>query len=185
MARALRSELQMWIRLKNEEWESAWDSLIDAQEWASSAKSADQISRFCGVDEYKEKLSNHEKFLFPPHQYVSPGMVVNSYECSICGEEYDSCPHLEGVAYNGVFCNRVLRDIEFTEVSLVDEPHDKRARVRGHYVDDGFRNQMTWEVNEDKEQDPVGEIPDYIDDEEVNDFLQIEATVMAANDVDE
>lgn len=184
MAKALRSELLMWVQLKNKEWESAWDSLVDAQDWVDSAISADSISKLCGVDGYEEKLTSHERFLFPPHQYMSPGMVVNSYECSICGEEYDSCPHLEGIAYNGVFCNRVLRDIELTEVSSVDEPHDKKARIRGHYIEDGFRNQMTWEVNEDKKADPVAETPDYIDDKEVDDFLQVEATVMTADDVE-
>lgn len=188
MANALKSELKMWTQLKNEEWESAWNSLVDAQEWSSSAKSADPISRFCSVTKYKEKLESHERFLFPPHQYVSPGMVVNLYECSICGEEYNSCPHLEGMAYNGVFCNRVIRDIEITEVSFVDEPHDKKARVRGHYVDEGFRNQMTWEVEDrdsDDDEELVGETPDYIDDEEVEDYLRIEATVMTADGVEE
>lgn len=184
MAKAIRYELRMWVRLKEENWESAWTDFVDAQEYASSAIAADPIAHYCNVKKYQEKLRSIESFVFPPQQFVSPGMIVNTYECSICGDDYDTCPHLQGIAYNGVFCSRILRDIEATEVSFVDDPKDKKARVRGHQVEDGFRNQMTWEIEEDLEgsEQLVGETPDHVDDDEVEDFLRIEATVMTADD---
>ncbi|QRG24097.1 CxxC motif protein [Halorubrum virus Humcor2] len=184
MAKAVRHELRMWIRLKEENWESAWTDLVDAQEYASSAIAADSIARYCNVKTYQEKLGSIESSIFPPQQFVSPGLIVNTYECSICGEDYDTCPHLQGIAYNGVICSRILRDIEAREVSFVDDPRDKKARVRGHHVEDGFRNQMTWEIEEDTEgsEHLVDETPDHVDDDEVEDFLRIEAAVMTADD---
>lgn len=185
MAKAIRYELRMWIELKEENWESAWADFVDAQEYASSAIAADPIAHYCNVKNYQEKLSSIEEFIFPPHQFVSPGMIVNMYECSICGNDYDTCPHLQGIAYNGVFCNRILRDIEATEVSFVDDPKDKKARVRGRHVEDGFRDQMTWEIKQREPEDSnplVDNPPEYVDEDELEDFLRIEATVMTAND---
>lgn len=158
MINALRFELKMWIDLKNEEWDKAWNSLVDAEEYAQSARSAHEIIQECSVNEYIDKLRSYQSSIFPPQQFNSPGMYVKKFTCSICGEDYSECEHIAGETYWGEFCQRIPEEIIGTrEVSLVDEPADKKARMTEHLTDDNMiRDQLTWEkremTDEEKEQ---------------------------------
>lgn len=60
---------------------------------------------------------------------ISPEIIVRNWECSICHEEYEKCIHEEGLEYNGVECQLIARNIEFSGTSLVDKPKDPRCRV--------------------------------------------------------
>lgn len=155
MINALRYELKMWIDLKEEEWGKAWDALVDAQESARSARSAHEIAAQCNVKNYLGKLEMIEKFVFPPQTFNSPGLYVEKFLCSICGEDYSECEHIAGEPYWGFFCQRVVDDVAGTrEVSIVDNPEDKKARVTEHITDDGMiRDQLTWKKREMDEEE--------------------------------
>lgn len=155
MINALRYELKMWIDLKEEEWGKAWDALVDAQDSARSARSAHEIAAQCNVKNYLGKLEMIEKFVFPPQTFNSPGLYVEKFLCSICGEDYSECEHIAGEPYWGFFCQRVVDDVAGTrEVSIVDNPEDKKARVTEHITDDGMiRDQLTWKKREMDEEE--------------------------------
>lgn len=155
MINALRYELKIWIDLKEGDWGKAWNALVDAQDSARSARSAHEIAVQCNVTNYLGKLDMIEKFVFPPQTFNSPGLYVENFLCSICGEDYSECEHIAGEPYSGFFCQRVVDGVLGTrEVSIVENPEDKKARVTEHITDDGMiRNQLTWNKREmDKEE---------------------------------
>lgn len=55
----------------------------------------------------------------------------------------------------GFFCQRVVDGVAGTrEVSIVDNPEDKTARVTEHIIDDGIiRDQLTWKKTEMDEEE--------------------------------
>src|SRR5260370_23184128 len=66
---------------------------------------------------------------------MSPGMVINSAECSICGSHPQDCIHITGRIYDGKRCVRILKDLEFLEISLVGRPRQPEARIESMSVD--------------------------------------------------
>lgn len=142
---AFISELEMWMELKEDDPNKAWDYLADAQLFARDAAQAHRI-----VQERAERYANRlyllEKLLFPPQIFLSPGIVHKREECSICGKEYGECEHIKGKAYMGKICYVIIREIQtFSEVSIVKEPANKRARVYQLTDEDGItRDLMTW-----------------------------------------
>lgn len=140
----LSNELAMWIALKEEKPDAAWDNLVAAQMAASGAARAHR--GFSHLDHQAERLDSIEKLVFPPQVFVSAGLIVGRQECSICGGEYGECDHLIGKAYWGKFCHIVAKDIEANHVALVKDPADKRCRVTQFSAGDGYRNRMTWEI---------------------------------------
>lgn len=153
MSKSVKHELKMWVELKNETWDEAWDALVTAQESAEEAQGIHEIALKLNVKNHRRKLLTIEKFVFPPQVFLSPGMVVSEFECSICGDDYEECKHIENQAYSGEVCKRIVRDIAgFREVSIVDDPADKRARVMYFTTGDGkIRNRMTWSVSDPDE----------------------------------
>ncbi|MUV49108.1 hypothetical protein [Haloarcula sp. CBA1122] len=150
MADSIRYNLKMWIDLKREDWEKAWDALVDAQEKAKSARAAHDISKDCNVDSYLERLENIETNIFPPQNFNSPELIISKFSCSLCKQDYSECGHIAGKPYWGVFCQKVPEEIvKMRAAALVDNPKDKKARMTEHVTDDGMvRDQMTWEKRE-------------------------------------
>lgn len=66
---------------------------------------------------------------------MSPGMVIKSAECSICGSHPQDCVHITGRIYDGQRCIRILKDLEFLEISLVERPRQPDARIESMSVD--------------------------------------------------
>lgn len=60
---------------------------------------------------------------------LSPGIIIRKWECSVCHGDFEKCVHEIGQVYNGVKCEAIAKDIEFTEVSIVDHPQDARCRI--------------------------------------------------------
>lgn len=180
MINALRYELKMWVDLKDEDWGKAWNALVDAQDSARSARSAHEIAVRCNVRNYLGKLEMIEKFVFPPQTFNSPGLFVENFLCSICGEDYSECDHIAGEPYWGFFCQRVVDGVLGTrEVSIVENPEDKKARVTEHITDDGMiRNQLTWNKREMDEE----EKENYSDQSE--DSFIIRGIVMTPDDTE-
>lgn len=146
VAEALSSELEMWLLLKDEEPDSAWDNLVAAQ--MSSIDAARAHSSFSHLTRNNERLEAIEKIVFPPQVFVSAGMVVKSQTCSICGQEYEECSHLIGRPYMGELCYVIAKDFSIDHVAIVEIPADKRCRVTGVPTNDGIRNRMTLRIEQ-------------------------------------
>jgi hypothetical protein len=157
MIDALANELKMWIALKEDDPNSAWDSLISAQYAARTAMQAHNVAE--GLDGYIQRLHGLERLLFPPQMFLSSGLVIANSECSICGQEYGECEHIKGKAYMGEICSRIIHHIsEVREASIVKDPADKCCRATS--VSDGgvMRDVMTWrEIPEGKGEAPFVE----------------------------
>ncbi len=147
-ASAVLAELQMWLLLKEDRPDDAWDELISAQGACLGASRAH--SCFANLHKYYEHLEVIEHIVFPPQVFVSTGFIVRNQECSICGMEYEECDHLIGKPYMGKFCYIIAREAEPNHVAFVDYPADKRCRLTSFGVEGGNRNRMTWLVTPDK-----------------------------------
>ncbi len=148
-AQSLLHELKMWLLLKQEKPEEAWDHLVGAQMKATRAAKAD--NGFRHLEHYRQHLEIIEKIVFPPQVFVSAGMIIHEQECSICGEDYDECEHIAGKPYMGNFCHVIVKDVTADHISIVENPADKRCRVTSFNVEGGSRNKMTWKIKESAE----------------------------------
>jgi hypothetical protein len=118
--------LSMWIHIKNDQMESAWDALINAQ---GNLEAALKLRHAEGLSRLNRNLYAIEKVLFPPCMFVSSSILYGSADCSICGSEYGECDHVSGRLYMGEMCCRVVRNImHIDHVAIVDYPDDKRLR---------------------------------------------------------
>lgn len=141
---ALLCELRMWIALKNDDADSAWNFLVSAQYAARTAMQAHSVANH--LNGYVNHLYVLEQVLFPPLAFFSPGLIIEQSKCSICGQEYGECEHIVGRAYMGEICTRIIEKIkEIKEFSIVSEPANKRARITRITDEDGIlRDVMTW-----------------------------------------
>jgi hypothetical protein len=126
----------MWITLKNSEFKESWNHLIDAQDYISIAIKIDDYE---GVRNLQKKLESAEQSLFPNWAlYASPSFVEKIGKCSVCGESFISCEHIENEVYMGKLCLRVDREIiRVAHAALVKNPRDKRCIITEISDDDG------------------------------------------------
>ena len=141
---ALAAEVDMYLLLKSERPDSAWDSLVSAQMAIADALRAH--SAFSHLTRKLTNLEAIEHIFFPPQVFTSTGMIVKRQDCSICGKEYEDCDHLIGKPYLGEICHVVVRDCEIDHVAFVENPADKRCRALSFSTDEGMRNRMTWRI---------------------------------------
>ena len=142
---AMINELMMWIALKEDNPNKAWDFLINAQSAVRTAAQAHSIAIDLNAEGYANKLHLLEKLLFPPQMFLSPGLIIEKAECSICGKEYGECEHIVGKAYMGKMCYKIITKIkEMKEVSIVKEPVNKHARMLQFTDEEVTRDFMTW-----------------------------------------
>ena len=155
---ALQAELRMWILLKQEEADEAWDQLIAAQIACMAAARAHD--GFGGASsQLWQRLERLEHLVFPPQAFMSSGLILEEVHCSICEADYGDCSHIRGQPYMGQFCQVVITKAKIDHVSLVDSPKDKRARVYFVEVEGGMRNQVTWLIGQaDSDYSPTGAI---------------------------
>ena len=141
---AIINELEMWITLKEDNPNKAWDFLINAQCAIRTSLQAHSIALDLNGEGYTEKLHLMEKLLFPPQMFFSIGFIIENAECSICGKEYGECEHVVGKAYMGKMCYKIITKCELKETSIVEEPSNKQARTY-QITDNGItRDFMTW-----------------------------------------
>lgn len=150
VATALESEIKMWLLLKQDKPDDAWNELVNAQMASTDAMRA-HIG-FSHLTQHAQRLEAIERLIFPPQVFISSGMIVGFQECSICGGDYDECNHLVGKPYMGEFCHIVARDVSLDHVAIVKDPADKRCRVERFSVEGGYRNKMTWQVEAESEE---------------------------------
>ena len=137
----LNHELMMWIALKEDKAGLAWEHLITAEYSLPYALLAHEMAS--PFENYADHLFALEKVLFLPQTFLSPGFVVGSRICSICGQEYDDCDHVKGRLYKDEFCVQELRDIQAREVSFVHDPASKRHRVIAFTEDGVTKDSLT------------------------------------------
>ena len=147
---ALVAELEMWILLKQEDPNAAWDKLVTAQSASCGAIRAHE--GFSHLVQHCQRLDDIERLIFPPQVFFSVGMLIKCQECSICGHEYEDCEHLKGRPYMGQFCGVIVREVtQLDHVAVVDHPADKRCRVTEFTAERGVRDRMTWRVRRDQD----------------------------------
>ena len=144
MLNAVRSELLMFIALKEDRTSEAWDHLVVAQNDVGAAIRA--ASRLASAERYVDVLLVHEQNLFPRQVFMSPSMLIGRSQCTVCGSPYGECVHVAGRAYMGEFCVRHITEVDrIEEISVVGDPADKRRRVESVKADDGVhRDYLTW-----------------------------------------
>jgi hypothetical protein len=156
---AVRSELMMWILLKRDMPNEAWDRLVAAQMGCLDATRAH--TAFADCERRLEALEQLEGQIFPPQVFMSAGFVSNRLDCSICGERYSKCEHLRGMPHMGQFCEVIQRNPRGDHVAQVKTPADKRCRIVSVKTKDGHRDKLSWEITPYKdgelfkEEDPL------------------------------
>lgn len=60
---------------------------------------------------------------------LSPAYKIKEWECSICHGDLEECLHEIGKRYGKAKCQPIAKEIEFTEISVVDVPKDPRCRI--------------------------------------------------------
>lgn len=143
-ASALQHELSLWIAIKEDRMDDAWDELVSAESTTDAAVRAHKISDH--MVRYYYRLQAIEKLLFPKIIFTSPGYTYQFSRCTICGSEYGSCDHLKGLAYMGEFCTQELLEVSIRELSIVDEPANRHARITSMTIDGVMRDHLTWRV---------------------------------------
>ena len=142
VAAALIAELKMWILLKQEEPDAAWDQLVSAQDAYIAAMRAH--SGFSHLAFFHQRMEAIEQLVFPPQMFTSVALIVERQECSICGDEYEDCAHLIGKPYMGEFCSVIMGgNAKIHSVSIVENPADKRCRIQRFSGGGDSRNRMT------------------------------------------
>lgn len=175
-ARAVLAELQMWLLLKQEKPENAWDKLITAQDSLLAAIRAHR--GFSHLLEPVKRLHVIEELLFPPQVFMSAGLIVRTQVCSVCGNDYEDCDHLAGRPYMGEFCVIIAGDLEADHVATVERPADKRCRIINFETEEGCRNRMTWKL----EKRNNAELPEEKrSDSSIESGMKCEAIIMRAD----
>ena len=127
-ARAISFELKMLVNLKEDKMVEAWNCLIEAQNLTGIVIRNHPFDRG-SLSGYKMRLQEYEKTLFPKMMFSSVGGIIKISKCSICGNDYDDCDHIKGKLYMGKMCSRIIKEMDLEEISLVENPEDKRCRI--------------------------------------------------------
>ena len=83
LLKGIRAEIMMWLLLKEEQADKAWDCLVDAQGFVADAVRAD--IGFSKLQPHIEHLAKVERTVFPPQTFFSAGMIVGREDRTICG----------------------------------------------------------------------------------------------------
>jgi len=124
---------RVWPLIADGQFSGSWLVLQDAMD------SLRLVKRFSDLDvSFFESSLVELESAYPYGLFLSVGMRVEFFECSICGADIDSadCPHRRRELYQGVMACAIAREVaELDHVSLVEHPEDKRCVVQ--YEDDG------------------------------------------------
>ncbi len=173
----LRAELTMWLDLKEGRPEKAWEQLITAQGAIADAIRAHR--GFAHLERNAERMAGIEHLIFPPQVFFSAGLIVGRQECTICGQDYEDCPHVKGRPYLGKLCAVRLCDVRPDHIAIVKEPANRRCRVV-HFSDgEGKRNRMTWKLDPT----PIGN-GQPIPDPDGRPGLLVDGIIATAHDMD-
>ena len=122
--------IQMFCELKKNNPDSAWNQLVEAQNFALWSCDKDHLLNHMPSD-LAADLGILERALFPPQQFGSPCIVAKT-KCGICGSPMHECNHIRGDAYMGRHCTEVVTEFAANHEAVVDKPGDKRCRDTHH-----------------------------------------------------
>lgn len=131
LARSVEHYLIALILLKRTQGQKAWSNLIDAEE---RLRSATRFPLFLQDEVLLQKQFVRIEGLlgscFPqPIMNFSPGFELGKKMCSICGKPLVDCTHTVGLMYEGKICTASASDLKIREMSIVEEPRNRRAVV--------------------------------------------------------
>ena len=85
------------------------------------------------------------KIISGEYRGLSVGYKVRRYNCSLCDQDIEECPHEIGKKYDGVKCQMVAADCDIIDISVVDVPKDPRCRIIDLLcIEDGMHPKYTW-----------------------------------------
>jgi hypothetical protein len=128
--RAQSHEVRMWLFLNDGEMHSAWEELMEAQ--GASHWAARWLPDFEPAQHLEGRLEEIERVIFPKQHYFSPSLIIDQsdVECTICHDRGGACEHIAGDIYDGEVAGNVIHNITgVREISIVDDPANKRARA--------------------------------------------------------
>ena len=110
----LSAYADLWEELAKETFGESWNSLQEALGLLRV------IKRFSDIDVsfFERQLLELEQ-AYPYGVFASVGMLVERFDCSICGLDIDSdgCPHRRGQLYRGVMAYGIVRNIIWATMS--------------------------------------------------------------------
>jgi hypothetical protein len=123
------ASISIWIALKDNDHHKAWNHLIDAQEYLSYAFRASDNGY--GLEDFKKRLNKIEEVIFPGFPlYNSIGLHFKGGTCSVCGEEFSECGHIEDMIYFGIVCKRLkIEEVDIDHTAIVENPKDRRCII--------------------------------------------------------
>jgi hypothetical protein len=126
----------LWEKILKQQFAASWCSLQDALGLLRL------IKRFSEIDiSFFESQLTELEHLYPYNVFFSVGMVVERFECSICGFDIDSdeCVHMQGHLYGGRMATAIVQNcVRFDHASLVTNPANKRCVVQYEDTDEQF-----------------------------------------------
>ena len=127
----------LWSKIAERQFSASWTVLQDALDLLRTIKRFSDVP----VDFFARQLLELEK-AYPYTVFASVGMLVDHFDCSICGGDIDSnaCPHRRGHLYDGVMAHGVAQGaVSLDHVALTTTPDDKRCVVEYKDDDDRFK----------------------------------------------
>ena len=116
-----------WKLILNQEFKESWNKLQDSIDLIRVLKKFSRIH----LDFFENQLLELEKaYLY--EIFISPGIVVDEFECSICRKDIDSfnCQHRMGELYSGEIASGIAKDIKYIDhAALVSSPVNKRLVI--------------------------------------------------------
>lgn len=154
MIRGVQSCIEVWLHIKDDAPEKAWDSLMDATEYKDVAL---KIRDYEGIRMFEKTLQDTRRIMFPNNIiYNSPAFSSTIGKCSICQSPFQLCDHVENHIYLGQLCRRVdIQILEANHCAIVSNPRDPRCIMTERSDDNGrMINILTLEeTGEEREPD--------------------------------
>ncbi|MFY9478625.1 MAG: SEC-C metal-binding domain-containing protein [Aquabacterium sp.] len=101
------------------------------------------VRRFSEIDicAFEDQLVELEK-TYPYNIFLSAGLIVDAYECTLCGQDINSldCIHRMGHLYRGQVAQAKPRKIlQLDHVAFVEQPQDRRCVLTYEDSDRAFK----------------------------------------------
>lgn len=120
--------IKVWDELKKKNFYEAWCNLerceISLKNLQKHKTHLFEQFGFSEIFSLVLKLQN----LYPYKLFMSPEILEKKVRCNICSSIVsirNHCGHLIGEIYNGELCIRIVEDMEFLGVAMVEEPVQK------------------------------------------------------------
>ena len=126
VARCLSALIRVCLQAKLRRFGEAWDTLCDAEAAVDDACAVKPLDAW--VSAMADCVATIRE-TFPPQLFNSLGMTVEKMECTICGGNPASCPHIAGRVYSGRRAARRITQYSLQEVSIVLDAANPRCRA--------------------------------------------------------